>query len=144
MITVDANVLIATCNSSDASHARAMELIDEHEWDEFLTCAVTLAEVLVRPTKDDWLNACRDRVEKLGVQVVPFKDVDAPGVAALTAQHKLKSPDAAVLHTAITTSDALFTFDERLARVARSIGFTVIDRVSPILPDWAPPPMSGE
>lgn len=128
MILLDANVLIARCNQTDASHERAVEVLDHHEWDEFLTTAVTLAEVLVRPVRDSWVDECMIHVETMGVLVVPVEDDDAEGIAGLTAHHRLSAPDAVVLHTAIMTNDALVTFDAKLARVARAVGFPVIDR----------------
>lgn len=134
---LDANALIARCDEEDASHRRAVELIDHHEWDEFLTSAVTLAEVLVRPARDRWADACRDYIDDMHVLIVPIEDEDAPGIAALSATHRLKSADAAVLHSAIMTSDALVTFDRRLARVAEAIGFPVIEDVPAEEPEWA-------
>jgi len=49
LIVLDANVLIARWDQDDASHERAVEVIDHFEWDEFLTSSVTLAEVLDVP-----------------------------------------------------------------------------------------------
>ncbi|MGU3409325.1 type II toxin-antitoxin system VapC family toxin [Microbacterium sp. M1A1_1b] len=138
MILLDANVLIARCNPTDSSHHRAVEVLDHHDWDEFLTTAVTLAEVLVRPVRDSWLDECLIQVESLGLLVVPVEDDDVVGIAELTAVHRLSAPDAVVLHTAIMTSDALVTFDAKLARVAQAIGFPVIDRAPDDL-EWDAP-----
>ncbi len=81
----------------------------------------------------------------IGVLVVPVEDDDAEGIAALTAHHRLSAPDAVVLHTAIMTSDALVTFDTKLARVARAVGFPVIDRAPADL-EWDLPgvPLRGQ
>lgn len=144
MIALDANVLIARCNEADASHLRAVDVIDHHEWDEFLTSAVTLSEVLVRPTKDDWATVCQEYLRSIAVFVVPVEEDDAIGIADLAAEQNLKSADAVILHMAITTSEALVTFDKRLANVARAVGFPVITDAPEGSPDWAPPWWSGE
>lgn len=137
MITLDANVMIARVNHHDASHARAVDVLDHHEWEEYLTSAVTLAEALVHPVHLDALTKARRDLESLNIVVVPVEDEDADGIAALCARHRLTMPDAVVLHTAIMTSDALVTFDARLARAARAAGFPVIER-APDEPDWGP------
>ena len=128
MITLDANVLIARADENDATHERAVEVLDHHEWDEYATSAVTLAEVLVRPVRDGVLEKMQQDLRALHIIVVAVQDDDAPGIAELTAVHRLSSPDAVVLYTAMTTSDAIVTFDARLGRVARMIGFPVIER----------------
>lgn len=107
MIVLDANVLIAHADPLDASHARAVEVLDHHEWEEFLLSAVTLAEVLTRPTKQGWADDLAAHLQQMGVFVIPVEDDDAAGIAALCAHHRLKTPDAVVLHTARMTSDAL-------------------------------------
>jgi predicted nucleic acid-binding protein len=45
VITLDTNVLIAWSDAGDASHQRASDLIEAHEWDEFATNAVVLSRV---------------------------------------------------------------------------------------------------
>ncbi|MCJ1715392.1 PIN domain-containing protein [Curtobacterium sp. VKM Ac-2922] len=138
MITLDANVLIARWDQFDSTHERAVEVLDHHEWDEFITPAVTLAEVLVRPVRRAWADQYLRRIDALGVLVVPVEDDDAAGIASLCAHHRLAIPDAVALHTAMMTSDALVTFDAKLARVARAIGFPVIDRAPDDL-EWDAP-----
>lgn len=137
MIVLDANVLIAFADPLDASHERAVEVLDHHEWDEFLVNAVTLAEVLIRPTQQAWADVLDTHLRQIGILVVPVEDDDPLGIASLSARHRIRTPDAVVLHTAITTSDALVTFDARLARAARAAGFPVIE-LAPGVPDWGP------
>ncbi|OIH92822.1 PIN domain-containing protein [Curtobacterium sp. MCBA15_001] len=137
MITLDANVMIARFDHHDASHERAVDVLDHHEWEEYLTSAVTLAEALVHPARISAVTKALRDLESLNILVVPVEDDDPVGIAALCARHQLQTPDAVVLHTAITTSDALVTFDTRLARAARAAGFPVIER-APGEPDWGP------
>jgi predicted nucleic acid-binding protein len=128
VLTLDANVIIAITNEDDACHLLAREVVDSYEWEEFVTTTLTLAEVLVRPVRVEQFDERRDVVEDLGVGLV---GVDGPAVrpiAELCAAHRLSTPDAAVLAVAMSVSDALVTFDKRLARAARNLGFPVIDR----------------
>jgi predicted nucleic acid-binding protein len=137
VLTLDANVIIAITNADDACHDLAREVVDSYEWEEFITTTLTLAEVLVRPARVEQFDERRDVVEGLGVGLI---GVDGPAVrpmAELCAEHRLSTPDAAVLAVAMSVSDALVTFDKRLARAARKLGFPVIDRPdeSPAVPD---------
>lgn len=122
MIIFDANVLIALTLPADASHRAAVDLIDEHEWDEFGASALTLAEVLVRPSRDGDDRRVRDVMESLGLQVMPLGAAASVRVAGVRATTKLRLPDAVVLHTAEDQHAMLATFDERLARAAATRG----------------------
>jgi predicted nucleic acid-binding protein len=144
VITLDANVLIALADEKDASHQRAFDLIDEHEWEEFATTAIALSEVLVRPHRRGRTATVSAMLNTLGVRVSSIGVDDAPGVAAIRADSGMRAPDASVLHTAMVTGEALATFDERLARVARTVGLPVVTEASAELPDWAPPSRSAE
>ena len=79
MIALDANVLIARCNEADASHLRAVDVIDHHEWDEFLTSAVTLSELLVRPHRHGRTEGVTALLAALGVSVLPSPRMTQPG-----------------------------------------------------------------
>ncbi|OII35196.1 hypothetical protein BIU98_04545 [Curtobacterium sp. MMLR14_010] len=136
MIALDASVLIAWSDAEDASHQRAVDLIDEHEWDEFATNAVALSELLVRPHRRGRTEGVTALLAALGVSVLPITSDDAPGVAALRAELGLRAPDATVLHTAVSSADALATFDKRLASAAKRLDVTVITDAPDDLPDW--------
>lgn len=56
----------------------------------------------------------------------PLPSGAARRLAQLRVETKLKLPDCCVLLTALTVSDSLATFDERLAREATSRGIAVI------------------
>ncbi|MBF4581975.1 PIN domain-containing protein [Curtobacterium sp. VKM Ac-2865] len=144
MITLDASVLIAWSDTGDASHQRAVDLIDEHEWDEFATNAVALSELLVRPHRRGRTEGVTALLAALGVRVLPITSDDAAGVAALRAELGLRAPDATVLHTAVSSADALATFDKRLASAAKRLDVTVITDAPEESPDWSPPWCSAE
>ena len=144
MIALHASVLIAWSDTGDASHQRAVDLIDEHEWDEFATNAVALSELLVRPHRRGRTEGVTALLAALGVSVLPIASDDAAGVAALRAELGLRAPDATVLHTAVSSADALATFDKRLTSAAKRLDLTVITDAPAELPDWVPPWCSAE
>jgi predicted nucleic acid-binding protein len=72
VIIVDASVLSAHLDESDALHTRAGDVLLEAA-DRPLGCSpITLAEVLVGPAWRDRLAAARDAVAELEVDEIPF------------------------------------------------------------------------
>ena len=115
MIVLDASVLIAFLNPDDVHH---------HDADEFILRAigdsqdlainpVTLAEVLVSPTREGRVNDVVAELGNLGVLDVPFPPDAARALARLRVTG-LKMPDCCVLLTAIDRGAALVSFDDRL------------------------------
>jgi predicted nucleic acid-binding protein len=141
VLTVDANVLIALMDPKDATHVLAVEMLDSYEWDELATSTVTLAEVLVRPMQDGVYEERLDAVSALGVHLIGVDGERVRTTAQLSARHRLRPPDAVVLAVAMSTSSAIMTLDVRLAKVARRLGFPVIDRPDddPAVPDGVDP-----
>ncbi|WIB16655.1 PIN domain-containing protein [Curtobacterium sp. MCPF17_050] len=127
MLTLDANVIIAVTDAEDAAHARALDVVESYEWEGFATTTLTLAEVLVRPVRDDRFDVRRDQVEALGVELLGVDGAVVRRIAELCSTHRLSMPDAAVLAVAMASTDALVTFDRRLVRTTRELGFPVID-----------------
>lgn len=121
MIVADASWVIALLDPDDIHHQAAKELNDSSTGATVLLHPVTLAECLVGPARLERLNdaasALRSAFETVEV------DVDAPlRWALLRATRALRLPDVIVLDTAIThAATSIFTFDERLAVVARSM-----------------------
>ena len=119
MIVLDASVLIAFLNPDDVHH---------HDADEFILRAigdsqdlainpVTLAEVLVSPTREGRVNDVVAELGNLGVLDVPFPPDAARALARLRVTG-LKMPDCCVLLTAIDRGAALVSFDDRLVGAA--------------------------
>ena len=119
MIVLDASVLIAFLNPDDVHH---------HDADEFILRAigdsqdlainpVTLAEVLVSPTREGRVNDVVAELGNLGVLDVPFPPDAARALARLRVTG-LKMPDCCVLLTAIDRGAALVSFDDRLVSAA--------------------------
>lgn len=127
MIVLDANVVIALLDEDDGSHERARDLIDDHEWDEFCTSALTLGEMLVRPAERGHADCEHGAVERLGVTVLPVTSSTAVAAARVRAGRRLQMPDAIVLATARAAGGQLATFDRKLRRIARSEGVVIAE-----------------
>lgn len=122
MIVLDANVLIAHLDRTDAHHAEATgQLLDVADR-PFGASSITLAEVLVGPTHAGSLPAARAALRTLDVVELDLSPNAAERLAALRAETSLKLPDCCVLLAAETVDGEVLTFHERLARAAQARG----------------------
>ena len=125
MIVLDANILIAHLDSSDAHHDRAETLLVDLSDSPLAASPFTLAEVLIGPARTGQLDRATTALALLEVAGVDLGP-DAPvQLALLRAGTSLKLPDCCVLLAAENARAAVATFDHRLAEVARDRGFDV-------------------
>ncbi len=97
MIVIDASVLIAHLDADDAHHARAGALLEAAGATPLTTSRLTLAEVLVGPTRAGKLEVAMAALAQLGIDGVGL-NADAPvRLAGLRAATRLKMPDCCVL-----------------------------------------------
>ncbi len=124
MIVVDASVLIAHLDEGDAQHERAEQLLLNVADEPLAASPITLAEVLVGPTRQGRLEAAEAALRTLGVRQIPI-DAAAPSrLARLRAETELKLPDCCVVFAAQEAgASAVLTLDHRLRRVAALLGF---------------------
>ena len=128
MIVLDASVLIAHLEVTDAHHQRATEVLFATAGEALGASPITLAEVFVGPARAGQLDRAAAAIEDLQVEAVPL-GVDAPArLAALRAETGLRMPDCCVLYAAQTANAALATFDDRLAAAATHHNLTVHTR----------------
>ena len=127
MIVLDACVLIAHFESTDAHHDRATQLLAGVGDIELAASALTLAEVLVGFHRIGAAAQAQAAVARLGIRAVDLPGDAAPQLAALRASTGLKLPDCCVLQAAETHGALLATFDDRLAQVASARGVTVLN-----------------
>lgn len=104
--------------------------------DSLLTSALTLGEILVKPTelqRPDLANRYRSAITQVA-NIIPFDTATAPQFAELRANLNLKSPDAIQLSCAAAAGTDLFiTNDTRLSNVSiPGIQFVVSLHSSPI------------
>ena len=126
MIVLDASVLIAHFESTDAHHERATRLLMDAVDEPLGTSPLTLAEVLVGPARTGHLATARTAIRELGIASIALAD-DAPErLATLRASTRLRLPDCCVLLAAKSADGAeVATFDDRLAPAARDLGLPV-------------------
>ena len=128
MIVLDASVLIAHLEVTDAHHQRATEVLLATAGEALGASPITLAEVFVGPARAGQLDRAAAAIEDLQVEAVPL-GADAPArLAALRAETGLRLPNCCVLYAAQTANAALATFDDRLAAAATHHNLTVHTR----------------
>jgi len=127
VIVLDASVLIAHLDDTDAHHDRARQALLRHAADDLAASTITLAGVLVAPARAGLLARATAALQELGVRSVTL-DIDAHvRLAALRAETGLTLPDCCVLLAAEESSAAMATFDDRLAAAGRTHGHLVLD-----------------
>ena len=118
MIVLDASVLIAHLDQSDAHHAAATQRLLDLADQPFGASSITLAEVLVAPTRAGNLSSAQAALRTLDVTELPLPPNAAERLAALRVETMLKLPDCCVLLAAESARGTVLTFDDRLAREA--------------------------
>lgn len=126
MTVLDASVLIAHLDQDDVHRARAAELIAGLDVGPVPVSVVTLAEVLVGPTRAGVADLVAGALRDLGIRDVPLGPDAAGRLAAMRVSTRLKLPDCCVLLAAEDVgAHEIATFDDRLASAARERGLRV-------------------
>jgi predicted nucleic acid-binding protein len=126
VIVLDASVLIAYLDAEDAQHEKAETLLAREIDDEFAANPLTLAEVLVGPSRTGRLDAARSALRELEVAEQPSPADTAVRLARLRADTGLRMPDCCVLLAAQITAARVAAFDERLLRGAEELGLVAL------------------
>lgn len=124
MIVLDASMVIAALVLQDEHHANAVGFF-RNTTDLLLINPVTLAGVLVAPSREGRLEQVLAELDNLGVTEAPFPPGSARGLAELRATTGLRLPDCIVLFTALDLRATLASFDDRLRRAATDRGVQV-------------------
>jgi predicted nucleic acid-binding protein len=122
VIVLDASVLIAHFDQHDALHTRATEHLLAAADQQFGASSITLAEILVGPTRTGQLSLAQAALRALDVIELPLPPSTAARLAALRAETALKLPDCCVLLAAQDADGVVLTFDDRLSREATRLG----------------------
>jgi len=125
VIILDASVLIAHLDGNDSHHDLAVGLLTRIGTQELAASALSLAEVLVGPTRAGFPDRALAALQQLGVTGIPINADSAVRLASLRAETGMKLPDCCVLLAAQESSAKLATFDARLAKIARDRGTSV-------------------
>lgn len=120
-VALDADVVIAFLDPSDAQHRRAVELLRERlaSGDDILIAATVYAEVIVKPLQDGTHGTVDQFLTGVGVRVVDVDRTLARRAAQLRGRHgALRLLDAVSLATALVSNARLLTLDRALQRIA--------------------------
>jgi predicted nucleic acid-binding protein len=128
VIVFDASVLIAYLDGDDAQHVIAENLLAREIDDEFAANSLTLAEVLVAPSRQGRLGGMQRALHDLDVRELPFPADSAVQLARLRAETGLKMPDCCVLLAAEAADARVASFDGRLLRAAVARGLPTLQR----------------
>lgn len=125
-MVLDASTVIGYLTPGDAHAEAAREILDADEWVTMAIHPHTLAEILVRPAKEDRLIAVSEALSRIGIERWD-PDPDYPQrIAQARAATGLGLADCCPLDAAEQLGAKLATFDARLATVARERGIEVI------------------
>jgi predicted nucleic acid-binding protein len=126
VIVLDASVLIAYLDAEDAQHRSAESLLAREIDDEFGVNPLTLAEVLVGPSRSGRLDTARSALRELEVIEQPFPADTAVRLARLRADTGVRMPDCCVLLAAQDAGARVAAFDDQLNRAAAKIGLVAL------------------
>jgi predicted nucleic acid-binding protein len=125
VIVADASVLIAHLDDTDEHHDAALELLLDTQDDPLGASTITVAEVLVGPTRSGRMEQARGALHALGLVEIPLAADAATHLATLRAETGLKLPDCCVLLAAQGASaSGIVSFDARLIEVASRLGLS--------------------
>jgi predicted nucleic acid-binding protein len=127
VIVLDASVLLAVLIPQDMHHHFAASLVAGaiSSSQNLLVNPVTLAEILVLPTRENRVDLVLAALAGLGVQEDPLPTNAARVLARLRVDTGLKLPDCCVLLTAMDRQATLASFDQRLLAAAAALGIAV-------------------
>jgi predicted nucleic acid-binding protein len=120
-VALDADVVIAFLDPSDAQHQPAVEILGARlaRGDDVLMAATVYAEVIVRPLQHGTDATVDEFLAAIGVNVVDVDRTLARRAAELRARHgALRLPDALSLATALAHDAGFLTLDRALQRIA--------------------------
>lgn len=122
-LVLDANVVIAALDGSDAHHREARRSFTRWRREDAmrLISVINLSEVLVAAAADRAkLRAAREAIAALGVTI--HRPTEAIGVdaARLRCEHPISLADAYCVATARHAAARLVSFDRKVARAAEA------------------------
>lgn len=125
MIVLDANVMIAILDGSDAHFPAAQRFFLDRATERLVAHRMSVGETLVQPARAGRAPAAAASLAMLGVGYLDEPD-DPVTLAELRASSGLKLPDCIVLYAALRERAKLATFDARLAVAAAQFGVDVV------------------
>jgi predicted nucleic acid-binding protein len=115
-VVLDASVVIALLDASDAHHARALDDVEAADRREqaLMLPASAYSEMLVVFARAGRVAQARDAVSGMGIAIVPLTAEIAQAAAELRARHRhLRLPDALVLASGPAYNAEILSYDRR-------------------------------
>lgn len=125
MITLDASLLIAHLSPHHSHHQAATEFLRDSAGEPLLIHSLNLAEVLIGAVRQGRGQEMRFDLQAIGIRVADHCEGESLRLAHLRVEYGLTLPDCCALDTALTTKSTLATFDDALAKAARTRHVTV-------------------
>lgn len=125
MITLDASLVIAQLNPHDPHHQAATAYLRNSVGEQLLIHSLNLAEVLIGGVRAGRGQEMLSDLYAIGIRVADRTEGEPLRLAHLRVECGLKLPDCCALDTALATESTLATFDDALARAARTRHVTV-------------------
>ena len=126
MIALDASVLIAHLDHTDAHHGAASRLLDEVATEPLIAHGLTIAEVLVGGVRLNRGAEMRTDLEDIGVRLATPDDDEPLRLAGFRVATGFGPPACCVLDVAVKQEAALATFDDGLASAARRLNVRLV------------------
>ena len=126
MIVLDASVLIGYLDAADAHHELATALLTREVDDDLAVNILTVAEILVAPTRTGQAEMVLDILDDLAVATLQLPAEAPMALVQLRAETQLKMPDCCVLFSARDHKARLASFDGRVVSAARDLGIDVV------------------
>ena len=120
-VALDADVLIAFLDASDAQHESAVDALRPRlaTGQQLLIAASVYAEILVRPIQRGSDHAVDAFIDAISATIVPIDRVIVRRAAQMRGAHRaLRLPDAISLATALVGGAEYVTLDRRLRKIA--------------------------
>lgn len=130
LIVIDASVLIAFFKVGDPFHDRVVSAVTSaiRRGDRLRTNELTAAEYMVGAARDNAVGDADSDLSALGIERREFPRSLAPRLAQIRHEARVRLPGAAVLLTAIDSTErgtvavSVATFDDRLRAGAATYG----------------------
>ncbi len=125
MITLDASVVIAHLQPRDSHHQAATAYLRACADEELVMHPLNLTEVLVGGVMAGRGQELLADLQAVGIRAADPTDGEPLRLATLRVETGLRLPDCCALDTALVSDSVLATFDDNLAKAARTRHLTV-------------------
>lgn len=124
-VVLDAGVLIALYDDSDAHHKWAIDFLINTSERQLLMSSVNYAEVIVQPVARGLLPKLTEGIKGLGIKIASVGEESVVPLAQVRAKTALPMPDCCLIELAQKKHAAIATTDKAAAKGASGLGLAV-------------------